>query len=234
MKAVVIILSIIAFVACLLIGMQVGSDSHTITDPTHPSAISSLPPAQQRTLLVIFADNIQSASPRLAGLWTVFYRPDVPRIEILPLYPVDASDDLANQFSLTSDHQPSPDFLKAIQNYHFRWDGYVLADPAAVAALVDEFKGISIKGKTLNGKAAAKTLKMPWDAREEALSSEKTFGEALCKLMAKQSTDANLKNLADGLPDKHVQIEFDLDQLSQDWIKLAGGQNHVECEFPTP
>jgi hypothetical protein len=234
MKAVVIILSIIAFVACLLIGMQAGAISRQTSDPTHSSAFTPIPPTHQRTFLIIFVDDIQSSPARLAGLWTVFYRPDTPRLVVIPLYPVDASDDLAKEFSLTSDRLPNPAFLKAVQNYHFQWDGYIIADTITLPALVDEFQGISIQGKSMDGKAAADTLKMPWVEREEALSSEKSLGLALCDRIAGQTPEFDVKKFVASLPAQHIQIEFNLDQLSQDWHELASKQSHIQCEFPIP
>lgn len=234
MKAVVIILSIIAFIVCLLVGLQAGTDSRNVTGAIHSSESSPIPPSQQRTLLIIFTDDIQSPSARLAGLWIVFYRPDTPRLVVMPLYPLDASDDLANQFTLTSSHIPSPSFLKAVQGYDFRWDGYVLADQAMVPALVDEFKGIFLLDTPMNGKAAAGTLKMPWEKREEALFSQEQFGAAFCKLIAAQTPDFNVKKLIARLPSQHFYIEFNLDQANQDWKGLAGHGSPIQCEFPHP
>jgi hypothetical protein len=242
MKAVVIVLSLVAFIACLLIGVQVGNGSLQIPDAAQsPASPTPTSDTRQRTVLWITADDLQSKSARLTGLSIIFYRPDTPHIMVMSLYPSadhDASTDaLAKSFSLDDAKTPSSTFFEKVKSYHFNWDGYVLLDTTTNAELVDVLGGISIGEKQLDGKAAVKTLKMPWDNPKASLRSQKAFGAALCTRFLDQSTPSvNWKELFNKLSPLHAHVEVNEDQLNQDWGVLLKSNPHssLSCEFSNP
>ncbi|HVN56393.1 MAG TPA: hypothetical protein VMT46_18850 [Anaerolineaceae bacterium] len=224
MKAVVIVLSIIAFIACLLIGLQAGSGSLKITDPTHFSSTPSpLPSSTQRTILIILTDDLQDSKPRLAGLWTVIYRLDTPRLMLVPLYPANNADELVSSFSLVDNRSLHPAFLKAVQNYHFAWNGYILIDQSGA----EQFLGF------LGGDAPKPALIMPWEQWDDALPSQTTLGKAICARLKKQSSQLDLKPVLEGLASAHFRSQISFNDLIQDWKTLTQDQGEFDCEFPS-
>jgi hypothetical protein len=240
MKAVVILLSIVAFVACLILGIQAGNQStpsptQTATSTPLPSPASS---EEQRTVVLIVADDMQAATPRLVSVWVVLYRPDIPLMSFLPIYPHNTltspskPPDLAGIFSLNPDQTPSGLFANALRSYRFEWTGYIMTDEMALAKTVNWLQGIQLSSNTANGDAAIASLINPWEDPLGALKSQQNLLEALCVKVATLTPEANWLELAGTLLPQHLHTSLSLEQAIKDWKQLASGTDPIHCDIP--
>jgi hypothetical protein len=238
MRAVVIIFSILAFIACLLIGIQAGSSS------LHPQASSAtdtpnpwLSPSEQRTILVIVADDLSQPNPALESVWLALYRPDLPKLTFLPLFPespagdTPSSPDLAGAFSLEK-KQPSASFMKKLAAYQVHWNGYLLTDEFTVAQSIDWMQGIELSGSQISGQTAMDTLVSPALDRTAALTSQKTLVGALCKRISHLPLEANWVGLANTFSGSHLQTNLQVETLVADWKAMMTAPNSYICDIP--
>lgn len=240
MKAVAIILSIIAFGICLIVGIQAGSRS--LAHPT-PAATStpnlSISPSQQRTIVLIVTDDVQSPTPHLFGVWLALYRLDVPQVVMVPLYPNSSADpsvaqqDLVDSFALSSDHTPSLGFFSALREFHFEWNGYILSDLTGLARLVDWVGGVHFNGQDANGSMVLSELVSPWDDLTAAFTSQENIFKNLCDRSVDLPVDTDWMKLTKDLSPRHLQSNLDLQLVVADWKSLISQQEPVTCQFPS-
>jgi len=242
MKAVAIILSIIVFVACLVLGIRAGSTPPPGGQPgkTPPSQTIGLSYEKQRTLLLIGVDDLLGAAPRLVSLWVLLYRLDTPRAAAIPLYPLPVSGgnssflaetDLSAHFSLTEQHQLNPAFLGALQDFKFAWTGYVMIDQTGSARLIDWMEGIEIQNTTMDGTSAVSTLVDPGVDAGAALASQKQLGESLCQRFSTADPDSNWLALTTDLIPQHLITNLDIEALRADWKALVSSSAPLTCEL---
>ncbi|HEX2979082.1 MAG TPA: hypothetical protein VHO48_02350 [Anaerolineaceae bacterium] len=237
MKAVAIILSIIVFTACLVLGIQAGNSS-SLGNPNDPNpaeqTVATLAP--QRTLLLVGVDDLQAASPRLISLWVLFYRTDLSHVTVLPLYPnsdTARSQEISQAFTLTDERAPSDTFFSALKAERFQWTGYVLADQAATSQMIDWLQGVDLQGATLDGAGALASLVDPWADLPGALDSQRRLGEGLCAKVAQLPSDSGWLAQTAGLIPTHLRTDLGLEMVFADWGALKGAAAPLSCEFPT-
>lgn len=233
------VISFLTFTICLLIGIQLGNHAKSPPDTrlleTRPLVNS---PSQQRSIVFIAADDLQSSEPRLVGVWLVLYRPDVPSISLLSLYPSQPSAtstqkiDLAAAFSLTKEGAPSSSFFKALQDFHFNWNGYLLIDDTGVAAIIDWMQGITVDNQTIGGIEALNGLIRPWENTRLASETQRDYLMSACKRMAQLPADSNWTSLLTGLMPQHLRTDLSFDLILSDWKRLVSGPDPFSCEFP--
>jgi hypothetical protein len=241
MKAVVIILSIIAFAVCLIVGIQAGSQS------THASSASAtdtpnpwISPSTQRTILVIVADNLSNPAPGLEAVWLALYRPDLPKLTLLPLFPESPSTttanppDLAAAFTLDKNHKPSAGFYQALSRFHVQWNGFLLTDLAAVSQSIDWMQGIELGGSQVTGPAALASLTSPSMDRTAALSSQKALLGAVCQRSGHLPLEANWIGLANTFSGSHLQTNIPVETLVADWKAMMSASTPFACDLPIP
>jgi len=241
MKTVAILLSIIVFVACLVLGIRAGSTSPPGDQPgkTPPPQTIQLSAEKQRTILLIGVNDLQDASPRLISLWVLLYRLDTPRAAVVPLYPppvtgvhtaLPVHTDLSVHFSLTDQRQLSSAFLGALQDFQFAWTGYVMMDQTGSARLIDWMKGIEIQDTTLDGMSAVATLVDPLVDASAALASQKQLGQSLCQRFSAVDPDSNWLALTTDLIPQHLNTNLDIESLRADWKTLVASSTPLSCE----
>ncbi len=241
MKAVAIILSIVAFVACLLVGIQAGSQG----SPPPTAKITSTPnlwlsPSQQRTIPYIIADDLQSSAPRLIGVWLLLYRPDLPKVTLLPLYPGGLSSPvgreaaLAGAFSLTQDKAPDKKFMAALQGYHVQWNGYILTDLHGISRTIDWLQGIEFGDTKIDGATALTSLTLPWDDLQDLLKTQEKIIDGACRTISKIPVEANWIGLAGVLSPDHLHTDLNLEMVIADWKGLVSGLEPLTCEISIP
>ncbi len=239
MKAVAIILSIVAFVACLLIGMQAGLQSNS-QPQIKPSNTPNLwlSPSQQRTVAYILADNLQSNAPRLIGVWFALYRPDLPKVTLIPLYPPNPANrasaglDLSSSFKLTKEKTPDQEFVTAMKGFHAQWNGYILTDLEGVSRTVDWMQGIETSQGKMDGATAFTILTQSWDDPSGALQGQVLLLSGACASIAKLSIEANWSGLAGALSPDHMRTDLPLDMMITDWKALVSASDPLSCEIP--
>ncbi len=241
MKAVVIILSILAFVACMIIGILAAN--HPLSPPTKdPTSIPniSISPTKQRSLVLISADDLQSPTPHLLGVWLVLYRRDLPQISVIPLYPENSAVDpeeaahLAEAFDLNSNQTITSGFKTALNALHITWDGYLLSDETGIARLVDGIDGIVLGDRQVNGSGVLANLVNPWEDPQGSLDIQQKTLRAFCEKASGLPSSTDWMALFNELTPRHLVTSLDLNLIVDDWKDLLAGQTPVSCTFPTP
>lgn len=240
MKAVVIILSIIIFSACLIIGIQAGSSGAAPTPETHPGITATQPPQDhpnQRTILLIGVDDFSDDQPLLRSAWAVFFRPGFPHLTAASLYPNPDSrrprPDLPAAFSLETGKSLSPDFLSALGSFSFAWDGYIIMDDAGTALLVDWLGGVYHADNLIGGTEAVSLLADARSTLSGARESQADLGAGLCRALAQSGGVIDWDSLAASLQAGHMVTSLDIDSATADLQSLLEASQPLTCEFPS-
>lgn len=238
MKAVVVILSIFAFVGCMILGIQAANHPLSPPSASPTQTLTSIQsPARQRTIVFVTADDLQSPTPNLVGVWLVLYRLDLAQISLLPLYPTSqysGGTDLATAFSLTADHALSPSFVDALKTLNFEWNGYILGDEAALARLIDWINGIDVDGNSVNGSTVLAGLVNPWEDNQGSLDNQKQILQSLCAKTASLPVATDWTALATELTPRHLHTDLNLQLIVADWKDLLSSSSGYTCDFPSP
>jgi hypothetical protein len=255
MKFLIIVLSIIAFIFCLGIGLYAGTiTSPTITPvvsgstPKTPTTTASTQPQKktstpqprgqkvtdQRILIIIQTDDLLATKPRLVGLWLAIYKPAKSFISFLPIYPSAGGKEsattqaLADTFSFSHEGKFSVSFLQSLDSLKFPYNGFIVTDKEGLARVVDGLQGIDLG----DGKTVSQMLAVPWENPSSALSSQNKILNSFCR---RWSRDGNLINwlpiLANPAP-SHLRTDLSFSLFTNDWLDLTGGPSPLKCEIP--
>jgi hypothetical protein len=137
MRKTVIFLTIIAFIACFLIGLYLaeivpGKGSLKGSASNNPLAT----PASrfQHNILIVRVDDLQAKSPALVSIWgLIIYFPE-PKLIFQRIYPLSMleNDQIVSSFSLSAEKVPSNSFLRTLnESLKIVWDNYVILDAQA-------------------------------------------------------------------------------------------------------
>lgn len=140
-----------------------------LTPSTASQATSTWEPGEQRNLLVIGVNQLNSAQPVLESAWLVLYSPGLAHFSFIPLYPLQDSSrpdlEQAIQTAFKVDHNktPSAAFLNALRSSGAWWNHYLLLDELALAELIDmsaspslpeRLTGLQLVADSLEGRSA--------------------------------------------------------------------------------
>lgn len=239
MKAVVIILSILVFAACLVIGIQAG---HTAA-PAVPAAQAGLTPTgkpspnhTQRTVLLIGVDDLRLDQPHLRSIWAAFYKPGFPHLTALALHPdpfaAPVGRSLPGAFSFSEDGHLSASFVDELNALPFAWDGYILLDDSATALLIDWLGGVLLGGSLVDGSQAAATLPDSQASLESAWTAQADLGQGLCQALSASGGNIDWESLAARLAAGGIQTSLPAASLVEDFQNLLTGSQPLSCEFP--
>jgi hypothetical protein len=133
MKALVLLLLLLVFIGCAVLGFQAANK----LNPT-PTAAKGVGPVdgvqgEQHNLLIVRVDRFDAAQPRLISIWFVslFFLQDTPTILTLAqIYPDSSSQagSLAESFAFSAQGDPDRAFWEALSVYGFHWESYVVLD----------------------------------------------------------------------------------------------------------
>ncbi len=224
MRKIVIALTIIAFIACFLIGLYLaeivpgkGSLGSAAGNP-----LSTPVSKFQHNILIIRVDDLQARSPNLVSIWgLIVYFPE-PKLIFQRIYPLGIleKDKIVASFSLSAGNVPSNTFLKSLnQSLNITWDNYILLDTQAG----DHFSSWA-GGPALN---QGETAPDP----EQALIAEAEVVRLLCEKYAAQSPESRDSfEWIPVIPD-HMQTNMPLDfgLLTADKLNQSG--TPVLCEI---
>jgi hypothetical protein len=232
MKVVAIVLSLLAFIVCLVIGVQAGSQLQ------RQKALQAAQPATlinkdaQRTLLLIQVDDLSGDDPRLDGLSLLMYIPGHPMLTFIPLFPAEIARDgemanrLAEAFSLDHNKALSQAFTNALKEEQIGWTGYILSDRLGLAALEaflkdpSGFNGISDTIKKTNEA----------DFNKDPASTIPVYCSRVNDLQASLDWTRLLSAL---IPD-HLHTDLGLEMLLSDWKNLSSPGLPFNCKVITP
>jgi len=238
MKAVVILLSILLFIACLVLGIQAGNMSiDSLPGGLGGNAPQPAANTQQRTLLLLGVDDLSKSTPVLTSVWVAFYRPDIARITLFPFFPSISSagnKPLADSFALLGDGSVNPAFFEALKEYHFDWNGYVLIDQPGVARFVDGIGGVQIQGVSQNGAGVMDLLQRSGGDPAAALEIQQQLGNSLCARLDQVSPEPDWYSLWNEMISGHMRSSIAYDTLKLDWDSLSKLTDPLTCEFPQP
>lgn len=137
MRKLVITLTIIAFLACFLIGLylaEIVPNKGGLLGDTAKNPLSTPASKYQHNILVIRVDNLQAKTPQLVSIWgLIIYFPE-PKIIFQRVYPLGIleNEQIAKSFSLSPRKTPNASFLKILNdNLNIIWDNYILLDTQA-------------------------------------------------------------------------------------------------------
>ena len=114
----------------------------------YSSTAISAPPSntgliQQRNLLLIHVDSLESDKPQLVSMWAIFFYPaESSNITFKQLYPSgnginDQDITFSEQFQISDDGELNAKTIRALNKYDIDWSGYILMDTRSMLHLTN-------------------------------------------------------------------------------------------------
>jgi hypothetical protein len=195
----------------------------------------------QRNLLVAWVDQLDSASPRLEGLWLVMFVPDSPSLTWLPLYPGGLIDNIAgNQnwftdFQLTQDEKLDPQFIADLRSKDVWWNNFLVIDDPGLVLIVNRNLNASedpaITPQPDAGERIIANMPLAWEDSAGALKAQFDLLDRFCLPSSGTYHAASGMDLIGPL-DHHLITNLRADEILSIWnnLRLTGGRL---CKFPT-
>jgi hypothetical protein len=233
---------LLLFGISLAVGGWLGFRIGEIGETPSATPISPFPEVtrpDQRSLLILGVDRVDSTEARLQGAWYVVYRQNHPRITLIPLYPAPPGSDSSRQavleekFRLHSDGAVDPAFFRATQDrFEMSWDGYILLDDIAMIEIVDFFGGVTVNGELISGPRAVGSIPRPWDNSPDAVLQQAFLVETICENITLETTPKTYDKILSLIPE-HLQTELTTDEAFSDWLGLLSSGDPLICDFPS-
>jgi hypothetical protein len=195
----------------------------------------------QRNLLVTWVDQLDSASPRLEGLWLVLFVPDSPSLTWLPLYPaglienVDGNQNWYQDFHLTQDGKLDPQFVADLRSKDVWWNNYLVIDNTGLVAIVNrnlnDSEDPAITPQPDAGGRIIANMPLAWENPAEALKAQFNLLDRFCLPPSTSYHAASGMDLISPL-EHHLITNLQADEIFSIWnnLHLTGGRR---CKFPT-
>ena len=161
-KVVIILLFILVFSACGILGYQLANRMN----PAQPQASSAgsgrVGQGEQHNLVIIQVDQLDSLQPHLISVWYAslyFLEDKPPTLTFGQLYPMRANQatnqSIGKSFALDSHGEPSAGFWRNLETFKIKWEGYLLVDNVAMQRVLEWINGpgdyVSILGSGPDG-----------------------------------------------------------------------------------
>jgi hypothetical protein len=254
MKAVVIILlSIIAFVACLALGFYADGFSFNSPTPTIDTIQGSFSPtdailastptqssAKQRTIVFIQVDDLTNPSSQLIATWLIMYFPDNPKITWLLVYPPAPANqqpqyrELGKSFTITPEGLPGNAYISALQSFGVQFNGIIITDTLGIAKTIDWLKGINMGDGNKDGTTVSNRLIPPWQNMNSANQWQTKVFQGVCQKAEQLTLDNNWLQLMIDLAPSHFHTDLGMEQLVNDWKALMTLPETPKCEIIVP
>jgi hypothetical protein len=178
----------------------------------------------QQTVLIIQVDDLTSSRPELVSTWALFSDfSGAPTLAFKALFPAPAekvNENLAKSFNLTANKEPTPQFIKSLEVYEFKWNSVIVVDQVGAQSL---YRWVSQPaGKTAGADDASKG-----SVRNQA---EVSLFQSVCSHLESAS---NLPDLAlewARLVPDHLHTNISLETFSLMWGKMITTDRPVHCE----
>lgn len=212
-----LILSLAAFVLCLVMGIQAGSTLHRST-AAQPAAGAMSPSAndEQRTFILALTDGLENPSPELKAIWLVIYRPGTPYVSLVPVYPgaprLLGEPDYDRHFALDEQHNLDSSFTDLLQKQGIVWNGVILLDQAGLDTLLSD----------RNPDAAAPTGE----------DSERI--QNLCSQMPALLSSPHWAQTFSSLMPQHLHSDLAFETIVTDWQSLNDPNASLSCDITKP
>jgi len=197
---------------------------------------------QQRNLLVIGVDDIDSETPGLNSVWLIIFMPNTPHFMLLPIYPNGTLADtnqpstigsLVEAFHLDRGKTPHDSFFKALEAKEIWWHAYVLLDETALLE-ISNFVGLNSEDSDPHSSHDFNNAPSPEDDPLGSLLGQAEFVQSLCKRTTHLSAvdrSQYLKFLTK--VGGHMRSDLDLETTITEWQQLLKQGGNITCEFPS-
>jgi hypothetical protein len=225
----------VIFISALLFGFKSGS---AIGNPANELANAySTPmassPGYQHNILLLQVDRIDADQPRLDSVWLMAYYSNSPRVDLLPIYPVNKPGalervhNLPDQFVLTPSGEPGEAFWLEMQEINTWWNGFIMMDEMAAQKLSERLVGASVndQGPTTEG------VHLPNNPHDPSRTQVGLYQE-ICLEFSKNSEKAGFYGLYFSLKD-HIRSNLKLSQFYGAWRLLSSYGLNLHCNFPS-
>ena len=244
MKVVIISLAVLAFIACLVLGLYLGGGLQFTGPQATPEVSSTTSPSsiEQHTIILIQADDLTSPKPHLVGIWLLLYYPEFPKLTLLMLYPPMSGNNagriwaLNQQFAITPIGKLSPTFLTSMQNFGFQSNGYLVTDNYGLTQWVDWLGGVTLGDDPTVQSGDSVLSKMPVDdnSGQQTGAWMKQVSVGVCGKLGEASLDSNWATLMNSIAPDHFHSDISLELMIGDWKKIKSHDAPITCEFDIP
>ncbi len=208
--------------------------------PFTPTASPFPTNKEQRSLIVVGVDQLSAPSPKLKGAWYIAYLPDMPEINLVPLYPAirepyrSKNSELEKTFQISRSGELSPEFLTALKSVYGLAAGEpVLFDDSALIGLINLLGGVELNGRVINGKNAVESIPLPLENLDEAFTGQAMLLNGLCLRTINTKQRWQPEDMQMLIP-KHLRTQFDLELALADWASLNALGSAIRCEINIP
>jgi hypothetical protein len=195
----------------------------------------------QRNLLMAWVDRLDTANPRVEGLWLILFVPNSPSLTWLPLYPAGLIDNIAGNsqwaadFRLTPEGKLDPQFVAELRSKDVWWNNYLVIDENGLVEIVSRSlnsgEDPAITPQPDAGVRIIANMPLAWENPSEALKAQFDLLDRFCLPQPGATRAANAADLIGPL-DHHLITNLPADEILSIWnnLRLTGGRL---CKFPT-
>jgi len=232
---------IIAFLTFLYLGIQVGKALFGHVDPA-PTSIEEvsyqLPLAENKFLLIIQVENLNTEKAYLEGVWLVNFQTQEPALSFFPLLPsqsdngVEHDEELASAFSLDDKNQPAQEFFNILSKRNLSWQGYIIIDQWAIAEITTFLGGVDLGDGQREGFQVIDKLHFRSQDRLLARHDQALLLKGICFRSAEISKETSLFQLLNVLT-RHLSMGgISPSFWEEEWRSMKETGN-ITCQTPT-
>ena len=230
MKKSALVLALILFAACAIVGYLVASKSSIGSSNDNSGAVSvatALSSSQQNFLLVR-VDDLSQPSPKLIEAWIILtYYSNPPQMMFLPLYPsYDSAQNkaIADAFAMTNSGNLSTRLEQKItEQYKVKVAGYIMTAAPGMNAIANWF-GIS-------GIQAGTTPPQSDEQKHAVLLNSQVFFQNVCtQLKAGSAMNEYTSMQWSQLVPSHFQTDIPFANLIASWDRVIRAAAPQQCE----
>lgn len=147
-KVVIILLFILVFAACGILGYQLANQTNPAQPQTRSAAAGRVGQGEQHNLVIIQVDQLDSFQPHLISIWYTslyFLEDKPPALTFGQLYPMrtnqTVNQSIKNSFGLDGNGEPSAGFWRNLDTFKIKWEGYLLVDNVTIQRVLQWING---------------------------------------------------------------------------------------------
>lgn len=220
MRKLILLLSILAFLACLAAGIFIAQKSlESASNIRNTAEISRPASPHQQNILLIHIDQLEKNQPKLISVWgLILYFPE-PKIILQPVYPSPIGPESfpLSAFKITTDKTLNPRFIQQVSlQTQMAWDNYILMDHQALSFFAAELTSDEVFS--------------PSDLTDGVIAVERIYLSRLCEQFVALEHTAFQKIHWDHIIPDHWRSNLPFDEAILNWEKLTSPQSPIKCE----
>ncbi|GAP11254.1 hypothetical protein BECAL_02440 [Bellilinea caldifistulae] len=215
-----LVLSILAFLTCLVAGIAIAQKSLGSVNPQEPvQEIARPASAHQQNILLIHVDQLEKNQPDVISVWgLILYFPE-PKIILQSIYPspIGRENFPLATFKLTKTKNLNPPFIQQVSlQTQMAWDNYILID----------HQGLSFFAAGLT----ANEVFSPENQTNGVIPVESAYLARLCDRFVEMEQTAFQQIEWSHIIPEHWRSNLPFDQAILHWEKLTSPQSPIKCE----